>query len=155
MKLVDMITDRATTMPELYAMYMDFRATDPGNHAETFRTELYNILMDTVNGRNDFRVDYLTPAEAEKIVAQMEPKAPWSREQWKDAMEKFGFPLEEWPCFNRCALYVTMNMIMSDSSKTLSNFVQGDNLFKMVYGLAVDKLKDQDEMFNVRVYFYV
>ena len=73
MKLVDMITDRATTMPELYAMYMDFRATDPGNHAETFRTELYNILMDTVNGRNDFRIDYLTPAEICNFILKIKP----------------------------------------------------------------------------------
>lgn len=119
-------------------------------HNNPSKAEEYINKLESIKWKN-----YLTPAEADKIVSQMEPKAPWSREQWKDAMEKHGFPLEEWPCYNRCALYVTMNMIMSDSSKTLSNFVQGDNLFKMVYGLAVDKLKDQDEMFNVRVYFYV
>ena len=114
------------------------------------KAEEYINKLESIKWKN-----YLTPAEADKIVSEMEPKAPWTREQWKDAMENHGLPLEEWPCYNRCALYVTMNMIMSDSSKTLSNFVQGDNLFKMVYGLAVDKLKDQDEMFNVRVYFYV
>lgn len=34
--------------------------------------------------------NYLTEKEAEKIVANMNPKAPWSREQWKSAMEKHG-----------------------------------------------------------------
>ena len=40
---------------------------------------------------------YLTPKEAEKIVAGMDPKAPWSRDTWKSAMESFGLPLEEMP----------------------------------------------------------
>ena len=114
------------------------------------KAEEYINKLESIKWKN-----YLTPAEADKIVSQMEPKAPWSREQWKDAMEKHGFPLEEWPSYNRCALFATMSMIMSDSSKTLSNFVQGDNMFKLVYGLAVDKLKDVDSMFNARVYFYV
>ena len=63
--------------------------------------------------------NYLTPKEAEKIVSEMEPKAPWSREQWRAAMEQNGYPLEEEPYYNRCALWVTMNMIMSDSSATM------------------------------------
>ena len=106
--------------------------------------------LDSIKWKN-----YLTPAEADKIVSEMEPKAPWTRDQWRQAMAQHNFPLEEWPNYNKCALYTTMSMIMSDSSKTLSNFVQGDNMFKLVYGLAVDKLQDLDDMFNVRVYFFV
>ena len=114
------------------------------------KAEEYINKLEGVKWKN-----YLTPAEADKIVSQMEPKAPWSRDQWKAAMDQSGFPLEEWPCYNRCALYVTMNMIMSDSSATLSKFVDNNDLFKVVYALAVDKLKDKDEKFNVRVYFSV
>lgn len=99
--------------------------------------------------------NYLTPTEADKIVAAMEPKAPWSREQWTQAMEKFGLNLEKWPHYNKCALYATMNMIMSDSSDTLSKYVSNDNLFNAVYALAVDKLTDADGRFNVRNYFNV
>ena len=127
-------------------------------------TEMYNwyadnkpdAAMEWLNKLSAIKWNnYLTPAEADKIVSQMEPKAPWSRDQWRVAMEQNGFPLEEWPCYNRCALYVTMNMIMSDSSGTLSHFVSNGDLFKLVYELAVDKLKDKDQMFNVRVYFGV
>ena len=114
------------------------------------KAEEYINKLEGVKWKN-----YLTPAEADKIVSQMEPKAPWSRDQWKAAMDQSGFPLEEWPCYNRCALYVTMNMSMSDSSATLSKFVDNNDLFKVVYALAVDKLKDKDEKFNVRVYFSV
>ena len=70
-------------------------------------------------------------------------------------MENAGYPLEEWPCYNKCALYVTMNMIMSDSSATLSHFVNSGELFKLVHELALDKLKDKDGVFNVRRYFEV
>lgn len=99
--------------------------------------------------------NYLTQKEADSIVSSMEPKAPWSREQWKSAMESYGFDFDKWPCYNRCALYATMNMIMSDSSETLNKYVEHDNLFKAVYDLAVDKLTDEDGKFQIRNYFGV
>lgn len=97
---------------------------------------------------------YLTPKEADKIIAGMDPKAPWSREQWKQAMTSFGLPLEEQPRYNKCALYVTMSMIMSDSSKTLSKYAADSNvMFEFVHALALDKLKDVDKRFDIRHYF--
>ena len=99
--------------------------------------------------------NYLTPKEAEAIVAKMEPKAPWSRDQWKQAMEQEGFELEYEPCYNRCALWTTMNMIMSDSVGTLNKYVDGANIFKAVHDLAVDKLTDKDGAFSIRHYFNV
>ena len=84
----------------------------------------------------------------------MTPSAPWTRDQWKNAMEKSGFELEEWPCYNRCALYVTMNMIMSDSSATLTKYAaDGSTMFEFVHALALDKLKDADKRFDIRHYF--
>lgn len=97
--------------------------------------------------------NYLTPKEAEKIVSAMKPSAPWSREKWRDAMSQHGYKMEEEPCYNSCALWVTMNMIMSDSSKTLEKYVGGDKLFDAVYDLAIDKLCDEDERFSIRHYF--
>ena len=97
--------------------------------------------------------NYLTPNEAQKIVEKMEPKAPWSREQWKTAMEKHGYRIEDEPCYNSYALWTTMNMIMSDSSATLGKYVANDDLFKLVHDLAVDKLTDADAVFSIRSYF--
>ena len=99
--------------------------------------------------------NYLTPAEADKIVSQMEPKAPWSRDQWTQAMKAAGFELEEWPYYNRCALYTTMNMIMSDSAEPIAEFINNENMFEFVYKLAVSKLMDADGRFLVRNYFGV
>lgn len=104
--------------------------------------------LESIRWRN-----YLTPKEAQKIVDNMNPKAPWSREQWKQAMMQHGYELEWEPCYNSCALWVTMNMIMSDSSETLAKYVDNGNLFKAVHDLAVDKLKDPDKVFNIRRYF--
>ncbi len=99
--------------------------------------------------------NYLTPKEAEAIVNNMIPKAPWNRDQWKAAMEQHGYELEKEPCYNRCALWVTMNMIKSDSGETIAKYVQEGEQFKMVHDLAVDKLTDKDEVFSVRKYFGV
>ena len=99
--------------------------------------------------------NYLTKNEAENIVSKMNPKAPWSRDQWLNAMEKHGFPLEKEPCYNKCALYTAMNMVMSDSSATLLKYVGEDELFSVIYDLAVDKLTDKDEVFKIREYFKV
>lgn len=99
--------------------------------------------------------NYLTPKEAEKIVANMEPKALWTKEQWKAAMTQHGFDLDKEPCYNSCALFVTMEMIMSDSSETLKKFVAEDKLFDAVYELSVDKLTDKDHVFSIRKYFGV
>lgn len=99
--------------------------------------------------------NYLTQKEAEKIVAVMVPSAPWTREQWKAAMEKHGYSLEHEPDYNRCALWVVMNMEMSDSGKTINEYVDSEKVFPFVYKMAVDKLTDKDGKFNVRTYFGV
>ena len=99
--------------------------------------------------------NYLTPKEADAIVAKMNPKAPWTREQWKAAMEQHGYELSKEPYYNSCALWVTMDMIMSDSSATLNKYVEEEDMFKLVHDLAVDKLTDGDRNFHIRDYFKV
>lgn len=97
--------------------------------------------------------NYLTSKEAEKIAMDMVPKAKWSKEQWKAAMAQHEFPTESQPAYNSCALWITMNMIMSDSSDTLEKYVDEEDVFPMAYELALDKLTDEDGVFNIRRYF--
>jgi hypothetical protein len=97
--------------------------------------------------------NFLTPKEADRIVASMSPSAPWTREKWLTAMQQHELAVEHEPAYNRCALYVTMCMIMSDSGETLPKYVESDKLFDAVHDLAVDKLTDKDGVFNVRTYF--
>ena len=156
---------------ELKSAYNDLygymaNSKDPANmHAfGKVMTEMYNWYADNKpDAANEWLEklsairwkNYLTPKEAEKIVAEMDPKAPWSRDQWRQAMEQYGFKLEEEPYYNRCALWVTMNMIMSDSSETIAKYVNNGDLFKIVHDLAVDKLTDHDNKFMIRHYFGV
>ncbi len=100
--------------------------------------------------------NYLTPKEAEKIVGKMDPQRPWSREQWMQTMQQHGLPLEEEPHYNRCALYVTMSMIYSDSLEAIKKYIKPDaDIFEFIHALAVSKLKDKDKGYSVREYFKV
>lgn len=105
--------------------------------------------------------NYLTPKEAQAIVDRMQPKAPWSRDVWRNAMQQFGLKTDEQPHYNSCALWVEMNKQYSDHAETLARTIWkkpiGDiSVEQMVTGihaLAVDLLKDQDHVYNIRSYF--
>lgn len=97
--------------------------------------------------------NYLTPKEADEIIDHMNPEAPWKRAQWNAAMEHHGFDLEHEPAYNRCALYVEMNKIMSDQGETIAKYINKDDIFKFVYEMAVNNLTDKDGVYNIRSYF--
>ena len=104
--------------------------------------------------------NYVTPKEAEQIVSNMMPKPQWNHTAWEGMMTNLGLPQEEEPYYNKCALFVTMSMISSDSGETImaemnvnNASLDRDALFKFIYKLALDKLKDKDHMFNLRNYF--
>lgn len=133
------------TFGSVHRKMMDWMIQNKPSEAEEFISQLEAIRWN----------NYLTPKEAEAIIAGMNPKAPWSREQWRNAMSEHELELEDEPHYNRCALYVVMSMIMSDSGETLSRYAEEPDLFELVYSLALDKLKDKDGRFNVRKYFSV
>lgn len=104
---------------------------------------------------------YLTPKEAEKIVAGMDPKAPWSRDTWKSAMEAFGLPLEDAPYYNRCALWVEMNKMYSDFGDEIAALMgqalvpNDKNIITACYKMALKTLRDKDGVYDIRSYFHV
>ncbi len=108
-------------------------------------------------------INYLTPKEAEKILAGMQPKAQWSRDVWRNAMQQLGLPLEEDPCYNSCALWVEMNKVYSDHAAIIAqkilkkplNEIPTDQLVIIMHALALDNLKDADGVYNIREYFHV
>ena len=152
---------------EFYALYDMMAGSNKVENMHVFGTVLKEIMEWMIQNKPELAQqwleklesvrwnNYLTPKEAEMIVSEMEPQAPWSREQWKSSMQQRGLPLEKEPCYNSCALYVAMNMKMSDSSATLSKYVDSSKIFNMVHDLAVDLLTDKDSVFNIREYFKV
>ena len=107
--------------------------------------------------------NYLTPKEAEKIVSEMVPRAPWSREVWKNAMQSLGLPMEEEPYYNSCALWVVMNQVYTDHAQTIAdnilkkplNTIPAEEIVPVIHALALDLLKDKDKVYCIRKYFSV
>lgn len=133
-------------------------------------TEMMDVMIQKMPAEAEEMIDkleaikwkqYLTPKEAEKIVAGMDPKGPWSREAWKNTMESFGLPLEEQPAYNRCALWVEMNKIYSDFGENLAELIgktlspTDKDIITACYKLALKNLKDKDGVYNIRKYFNV
>lgn len=104
--------------------------------------------------------NYLTSKESAKVVASMSPKPVWAKDQLVDALQKLGLATEEVPYYNVCALYTAMSMVYSDSAQTIARIIgkpladiDNETMIKAVHGLAVDKLKDADRVFDIRSYF--
>ena len=117
--------------------------------------EEYIGILESVKWDN-----YLTEKEAETIVAAMSPTPKWTKPLWLKMMEQLGFAPDKAHCFNGCALYVTMCMVDSDSGRTIARMMGKEGVatndtdyFSAVYGFALDKLEDEDGVYNIRRYF--
>lgn len=115
----------------------------------------YLETLEAVNWNN-----YLTKKEACRIVKEMQPKKGWDISDWEKEIESLELNDNDDPYYNKWALYTTMNMIYSDSATTILKIMrcpseenQEENLFKAIYYLSLDKLKDEDGVFNIRSYF--
>nr|DAX74675.1 MAG TPA: hypothetical protein [Caudoviricetes sp.] len=102
--------------------------------------------------------NYLSPEEAELVVSgfvnQNGTKGPkWPMPQFEAAVTAFGGQMQDAPYYNKYALWVTANMIYSDHAKSLSEVVSEADMPKVVYKMAVEKLKDPDRTRFVRPYF--
>ena len=102
---------------------------------------------------------YLTPKEADRIFAGMDPKGAWPREAWKSTMESLGIPLEEPPYYNRCALWIEMNKIYSDFGEEIASLLgkplqpTDKDIISACYKMALKNLKDKDGIYHIRKYF--
>lgn len=97
---------------------------------------------------------YLSRGEAEDAVRQMQPRAPWSYDVWQKAMQDAGLETSDEGNYNCYALWTVMNGIMSDHGDTFKKYgIGNDVLLPMVNDLALDLLNDEDDRFDVRLYF--
>ena len=71
MRFVDLNDDSVLTLSDLKAEWETFRAGEPENHASDFKTELFEILMATINGRNDLEIAGPTPAGVSRIIERL------------------------------------------------------------------------------------
>ena len=71
MKFIDLYDGREYTAADLKRDWTQFREEDPENHAASFRIELFEILMATINGRNDLVITGLTHQEISNITLRL------------------------------------------------------------------------------------
>ena len=71
MKLIDLNDDRVYTPADLKRDWTQFREEDPDNHAASFRIEFFEILMATINSRNDLEITGLTPRETSNLILRL------------------------------------------------------------------------------------
>ena len=71
MRFIDLNDSRTYTIADLKKEWEELRAADPENHAQDFKTELFEILMATVNGRNDLDIIGPTPRETSNIIIRL------------------------------------------------------------------------------------
>ena len=71
MRFIDLNDDRVFTMSDLHRDWTQFRTEDPENHAASFQIEFFEILMATINGRNDLEITGLTHKEISNITLRL------------------------------------------------------------------------------------
>ena len=71
MKFIDLNDRRTYTLSEIRKEWELLRNLEPENHAQDFKTELFEILMATVNGRNDLEVIGLTHRETDRLIRRL------------------------------------------------------------------------------------
>ena len=71
MKLIDVNNGSEYSIFDLKNNWARFMQEDPRNHATSFRIEFFEILMATINGRNDLEITGLTPREISNIILRL------------------------------------------------------------------------------------
>ena len=71
MKFIDLTDGREYTLADLKRDWIRFREEGPWNHAADFHTELFEILMATVNGRNELDIIGMTPREIDRLIQRL------------------------------------------------------------------------------------
>ena len=71
MQFIDLNDDRVYTLQNLHRDWVQFREEDPDNHAESFQIEFFEILMATINGRNDLEILGLTHREVSDLTLRL------------------------------------------------------------------------------------
>ena len=74
MTFIDTYTDSLLTIQDIKREWEQFSTEDPDNHADRFTVELFEILMATVNGRNDMDVMGMTGPEVSRYILRLREK---------------------------------------------------------------------------------
>jgi len=104
---------------------------------------------------------FVTQEEAVKIVTSMHPAAKWGHDKLLEYLEELELDEQENCIFNYCALWVAISANYSDHAVSIAHAigiknpsdVPDETMIPIMYDLAIDKLKDKDNLYNVRDYY--
>ena len=71
MQFIDLNDNSVTTLSQIHRDWVNARAEDPENTAPNFLTEIFEILLATVNGRNDLEIIGLTHRETDRLIQRL------------------------------------------------------------------------------------
>ncbi len=71
MRFIDLNDNSVVTLSEIRRDWADAHGEDPENTAPNFLTEIFEILLATVNGRNDLEIIGLTHRETDRLIQRL------------------------------------------------------------------------------------
>ena len=71
MQFIDLNDDRVYALQDLRRDWAQFREEDPENHADRFKIEFFEILMATINGRNDLEIIGMPHREISSLTLRL------------------------------------------------------------------------------------
>lgn len=71
MLFIDINNGERMSLRSLAIEYDTLKYEDPWNHEKNFKTELLNIIMATINGRNDLEIVGMTCAETSRYIQRL------------------------------------------------------------------------------------
>ena len=92
MKFIDLYTDEVFTVADLKRDYIELKKEDSENHAETFKVEFFEILMATINGRNDVEIIGATAKEINNYILRLRSEIMGTAAPGKNSISDDVFP---------------------------------------------------------------
>ena len=71
MRFIDLNDNGVVTVAGLFDEWVDGLQCEPENHQPSFQLEMIEIILATVNGRNDLVIDGLTGKEVERLIKRL------------------------------------------------------------------------------------
>lgn len=74
MQFYDIDSDSKLNLIDLFRQWQEFKQIDSFNHSESFIIEMFEIIMATINGRNNLEIIGFTGNEISNIVIKLKGK---------------------------------------------------------------------------------
>ena len=71
MLFYDMDSEHTFTLPEVYSAWQELKEAEPWNHAEHFINEMFEIIMATINDRNNLEIVGMMPKEIDGLIQRI------------------------------------------------------------------------------------